>query len=228
MKRIIEVCPHVYQVGGNSISYSEDCCVYLVTSQEKSVLIDTGAGASAGLIIENIAAAGINPKTIEHIVITHGHIDHIGGLEYIANCLNAKVAAHQLELPAVEKGLPQLTAANWYGVNYHGVKVDIILKEPIEPINVGDYQLKFVHIPGHTPGSIAVYADIEGKRVLFGQDIHGPFNREWGSDIYQWRNSMQKLLELKADILCEGHFGIFSPAEAVEDYINSYLQRIKR
>lgn len=228
MRRAVEICPHVYQVGGNSLSYSEDCCVYLVTSQEKSILIDTGAGASADLIMENIAAAGINPESIGHIVITHGHIDHIGGLEAMTNRLDAKVAAHQLELPAVEEGLPQLTAANWYGVNYQGVKVDIVLNDPFEPLQIGDYQLRFVHIPGHTPGSIAVYADIDGKRVLFGQDIHGPFNREWGSDISQWRASMQKLLDLRADILCEGHFGIYSPANAVEDYIQGYLKRIRR
>lgn len=228
MGRILEVGPHIYQVGGNHLSYSEDCCVYLVTSQGKSALIDTGAGAGAGLILENIAAAGINPDSIGHIIVTHGHIDHIGGLEFMVNRLGAKVAAHRLELPAVEEGLRHLTAADWYGVKYNGVKVDIVLEEPFAPITVGDYQLMFVHTPGHTPGSIAVHADIEGQRVLFGQDIHGPFNREWGSDISAWRSSMQKLLDLQADTLCEGHFGIYSPAKAVEDYIQGYLHRFRR
>ena len=60
---------------------------------------------------------------------------------------------------------------------------------------------------------------------MFGQDIHGPFNREWGSDIDQWRRSMERLLELEADILCEGHFGIFEPAHQVRQYIESYLRR---
>jgi glyoxylase-like metal-dependent hydrolase (beta-lactamase superfamily II) len=228
MGRIIEICPHVYQVGGNSLSYPEDCCVYIVNSQGKSVLIDTGAGASADLILKNIAVAGIKPESIEHIVVTHGHIDHIGGLEYMVNQMGAKVAAHRLELPAIEEGLPHLTAAEWYGVKYKGVKVDTVLEEPFQQITVGNYQLEFVHIPGHTVGSIAAYADIDGQRVLFGQDIHGPFNREWGSDISQWRVSMQRLIDLKADILCEGHFGIYSPAEAIKNYIQGYLQRIKR
>ena len=58
-------------------------------------------------------------------------------------------------------------------------------------------------IPRTYPGSIAVYVDIGGQRVLFGQDIHGPFMKEWGSDLAQWKQSM-KLLALNADILCEG------------------------
>ncbi|NLN88481.1 MAG: Zn-dependent hydrolase, partial [Syntrophomonadaceae bacterium] len=64
-----------------------------------------------------------------------------------------------------------------------------------------------------------------GQRVLFGQDIHGPFNEEWGSDMQQWRKSMQTLLDLEADILCEGHFGVYQPAKAVKKYIEGYLQR---
>ncbi|MPN63429.1 hypothetical protein SDC9_211188 [bioreactor metagenome] len=36
---------------------------------------------------------------------------------------------------------------------------------------------------------------------------------------------MQKLLDLKADILCEGHFGIYQPAAAVRKYIEGYMQR---
>jgi glyoxylase-like metal-dependent hydrolase (beta-lactamase superfamily II) len=60
--------------------------------------------------------------------------------------------------------------------------------------------------------------------VLFGQDIHGPFNKAFGSDIDLWKESMHKLLALEADILCEGHFGIYQPKEKVRDYIERYLE----
>jgi len=62
--------------------------------------------------------------------------------------------------------------------------------------------------------------------VLFGQDIHGPFHPDFGSDIEAWRSSMGRLLDLDADVLCEGHFGIYSPADAVRAYINGYLERL--
>jgi glyoxylase-like metal-dependent hydrolase (beta-lactamase superfamily II) len=225
MKRIIEVCPHIYQVGGNGLSYPEDCCVYLVEGDSQSILIDAGAGKSATLLVDNMKHSGIDIEAIKYIIATHGHIDHIGGLKALQESLQAQVVAHRLELPAIQEGLAHLTAASWYGVNYHKVIVDRVLNGVQETIEAGNMKLICMHTPGHTRGGISVYVDTGGLRVLFGQDIHGPFNREWGSDLKQWRISMQALLDLKADILCEGHFGIYQPAEAVRNYIEDYLRR---
>ena len=220
-----EITAGVFQVGGDRFSNGEDCCVYLVDGGSESVLIDAGAGRSAALIADNILAAGVKLSTLKYLVVTHGHIDHIGGLAYLKEKLQLKVVAHQLELPAVESGLPHLTAADWYGVRYERVKVDHVLKGEEERIKLGQLELVCLHTPGHTVGGISPYIDIGKKRVLFGQDIHGPFNPEWGSDLSQWQHSMQKLIALKADILCEGHFGIYSPASAVKEYIEGYLRQ---
>jgi len=227
MKKIVEVCPHIYQVGGDRLSGSEDCLVYLVEGTNVSVLIDTGAGKSVQKILANIETAGIESTKIKYIVATHGHIDHIGGLQEFKQALQAQVIAHQWELPAIEEGLPQLTAADWYGVKYKPVKVEMVLNGESDTIDLEGLQLSWIHIPGHTPGSIAVLVNMKGKKILFGQDIHGPFNQAWGSDLDQWRNSMQKLLDLEADILCEGHFGIYSPAPEARRYIESYLQQYR-
>jgi len=81
-----------------------------------------------------------------------------------------------------------------------------------------------IHIPGHTAGGIAVYVDME-KRVLFGQDIHGPYSLP-GANRSKAKQSLQKLIDLEADILCEGHFGIYQSKEGVRAYINSYLLRL--
>ncbi len=225
MARAKEITAEVYQVGGDGLSRGEDCCVYLVDGGTESALIDTGAGRSASMIIDNIRAIGVELSSLKYIVVTHGHIDHIGGLAFLKEQLQAQVIAHQLELPAIEEGLPNLTAASWYGVKYEKVKVDQVLQGEAEKIKVGQLELVCLHTPGHTVGGISPYIDIGGKRVLFGQDIHGPFNEKWGSDLNQWELSMQKLIELKADILCEGHFGIYSPASAVRKYIEGYLRQ---
>jgi len=225
MPRGIEVCPHVFQVGGDGLSHPNDCCVFLVEGDGESVLVDTGAGQSTALLLDNLQQLGIDIKTIKYIVATHGHIDHIGGLRTLKEQLSAQVIAHKLELPAIEQGLSHLTAADWYKTVYRPVEVDIVINSAQHVIKIGGRDLVFLHTPGHTPGGLSVYVDIEQLRILFGQDIHGPFNQEWGSDMAQWKKSMQSLLDLKADILCEGHFGIYRPNKAVTSYINSYLQR---
>jgi len=111
-----------------------------------------------------------------------------------------------------------------YGVAYRPVKVDIPLTGDLETLAFGDLDLHFLHTSGHTPGSISVYVDLPDGRVLFGQDIHGPFSPSWGSDLNEWRRSMHKLLALQADILCEGHAGVFR-GEKIKRYIESYLER---
>ncbi|MFX1337086.1 MAG: MBL fold metallo-hydrolase, partial [Promethearchaeota archaeon] len=85
------------------------------------------------------------------------------------------------------------------------------------------YDFQCIHTPGHTPGSIVVLIEINDTKVLFGQDLHGPII-PGVSNFNDYQNSLRKVLDLKADILCEGHFGIFQPAERVERYIRGYME----
>jgi len=214
-------------VGGAGISHPADCCVYLVDAGRKLVLIDAGAGPGAGAILANVEALGFDPARIGHLVATHGHIDHIGGISRIQEATGCRVTAHRGDRDAIELGDPALTAADLYGIEYWPEKVDTVLEGDETAQKIGDLEFHFVAIPGHTPGSIAAYFDMEEGRVLFGQDVHGPFRDVWGSDISEWRRSMEKLLELKADLLCEGHAGIFR-GEEVAIYIRSQLRRYSR
>ncbi|MCS5697367.1 MBL fold metallo-hydrolase [Desulfofundulus thermocisternus] len=117
-----------------------------------------------------------DPFTVKYLIATHGHIDHTGGLAYLKEKLRAEVVAHELELPAVEGKNIVLTAASYYGVKYRPVAVDVVLRGEEETLDLGGLKLVLLHTPGHTPGGISPYVDLGGKRVLFGQDIHGPFH----------------------------------------------------
>ncbi|MFC1925967.1 MBL fold metallo-hydrolase [Chloroflexota bacterium] len=213
-----KVWKDVYIVGGSELSHPYDCSVYLIGSDEL-VLIDSGAGESFDRLVDNIRGLGFNPEKIRAVIATHAHLDHIGALYQFRERFGAQVIAHELEVKAIQTG--RGTGAEYYGMAYKPCQVDIKLCKEEEILSYGGYELKALHIPGHTPGGIAVYVDM-GKRVLFGQDIHGPYFLK-GSDKVKAKLSLQKLIDLEADILCEGHFGIYQPSSEVKRYIEGYL-----
>lgn len=214
----------VYLIGGPNVSYSEDATVFIVDFGGELVMIDSGSGNSSRILVSNMEDAGLNPQDISTLILTHCHIDHIGSAPYFREKFGCKIIIHDLDADAIEEGDQVLTAANWYETIFPPTSVDKRLTGEQEVLQFGEEKLYCIHTPGHTPGSIALYLDREGKRVLFGQDIHGPFLSSFGSDIGMWKKSMEKLLALEADILCEGHFGIFRSKDKVEKYIKSYLR----
>ena len=225
MGAVERIAPGIYLVAGPEITHAEDATAFLIDFDGELVMIDCGAGRSIDRIIENVEQEGLDPAAISTLILTHAHIDHIGAAPALRERLGCRILIHDLDADAVEAGDPVRTAASWYGIAFPPTPVDLRLKGGEELLSFGGETLHCVHTPGHTPGSIAVWLDRGGKRVLFGQDIHGPFLPDFASDIGRWRDSMEKLLTLKADILCEGHFGIFQPADHVEAYIRKYLSQ---
>ena len=219
-----EIILGVYLIGGPNVTGADDAAVYLIDFGSDLVLIDAGAGGSSSQLVRNIEMLGLNPALVSHVILTHCHIDHIGAAPFFREKYKVKIIIHELDAKALETGESVRTAANWYGTTFPPTKIDRKLTGAQETLKFGSEELHCLHTPGHTPGSIAVYLDRSGQRVLFGQDIHGPFHKAFGSDIEAWKKSMQALLALEADILCEGHFGIFQPKNKVRDYIERYLE----
>ena len=215
MKEIIKT---VYHVGDSG------CSVFLVDTQSDDglVLIDCGMSLS---LIKKISKVGLNPMDIKHCIITHFHIDHIGACNDLKNFnKNVKFYAHELDATAIEEeGHDHKTAALWYGVSYTPVKLEKRLNGDIEILKFGTLEFQCIHTPGHTPGSIVVLIEVNTTKILFGQDLHGPIIAGV-SNFKDYQESLRKVLDLKADILCEGHFGIFQPAERVEQYIKGYIE----
>lgn len=216
MKQIIE---NLYHVGDN------ECSVYLVDTQSDEGLVLIDAGMDLGMI-KQMDSHGKRFKDIRHCILTHCHIDHTGICAELKRELpGIKFYAHKLDAaPIEEPGHDGRTAASWYGIRFEPVKLhqkfasDTVLR-------LGRHDFQCIHTPGHTPGSISVLIESKGTKVLFGQDLHGPFNESFLSDLKAYQVSMQKLLELNADILCEGHFGIFQPGHVVRQYIEKHKRQ---
>jgi glyoxylase-like metal-dependent hydrolase (beta-lactamase superfamily II) len=214
-QRIVE---GIYLVGGDTLTYAGDCLCYLVAGPPL-VLVDAGASLEIGRLSDNILEAGFNPRDIAHLFLTHGHVDHIGGVAALKELSGCRVAAHTDDAAAIRTGDPGRTAANWYGIELPPVTVE----DELQGVSGDVAGIRWIHIPGHTPGSIAAYVDHPAGRVLFAQDVHGPFSQQFRSDKDQWRASMGKLLALEPEILCEGHYGVFNGNAAAKQFIRAQL-----
>ncbi len=220
-QRIIE---GIWRVGGGELSDPRDCLVYALDLGDP-VLVDCGVGPSWPRIREQLQGVGLSPEAIHTLVLTHGHIDHAGAAAQVRQESGCRVVAHEADAEVIETGDPERSAATWYGLDLPPCPVDYRMAAdvPEETLAFADGALRLIHTPGHTPGSLAALCERGGQRVLFGQDIHGPFSPAFGSDVAAWRCSMERLLALEADILCEGHFGIYAPAHEVQRFIEGQL-----
>jgi len=221
-----EVAPGVYQVGGGELSSPGDCCVYLVDAGDgRSVLIDAGLSTDPTQLLANIEATGHDPKRILAVILTHGHIDHIGGAQAIKWLTGCEVVAHEGDVAAIREGDPLRTASDLYCMGAVKVEVDRVLEGDGAVLEYGTARLVVVHTPGHTPGDITLLLKAGGRTVLFANDVHGPFSADWGSDTKAWARSMNRLVAMAPDVLLEGHFGAIAPRARAVEFIQQYLSR---
>ncbi len=130
----------------------QDALVYLIKGEEKTALIDSGAGKGSAVIWENIRETGVNPQDLTYLILTHGHVDHIGGASFFQERTRCLTVAHELDQEAIETGDPGLTAASWYGLSLPRLKIDRVLKGKIEELPLAERKSDlFTHARSH-PG----------------------------------------------------------------------------
>ena len=220
----LKITDEIFQVGGGGFTAPGDAAVYLIEVNDHAALIDAGCGTSVGQLLENIMSCHIGLDQIEYLLITHCHFDHTGGVKALKDQLSGViVVAHELEAPYLEEGDDMITAARWYGASIEPFIVDRKLNGAEANILLGDRLVKALHVPGHSPGSLVYIIESCGLKVLFGQDVHGPLDPSLKSDRVAYKRSLELLLSLEADILCEGHYGIITGRKKVRDFIRSYI-----
>lgn len=94
--------------------------------------------------------------TITHIINTHGHSDHTSGNAAIIEATGAQLCIHKADAEQVTRLLSRVLSRFMGGKG--SPKASRILEDN-DIIEIGETKLKVIHTPGHTPGSICIYAD---------------------------------------------------------------------
>ena len=180
---------------------------------------EEGLPGSADKIVQAIKALGKKPSDVRHIVLTHAHPDHIGGLAALKKATGAEAYMHALDAPIAEfgRGFRPMKPAPGFKT---GVLFRLFVRmKPVEGATidhriVDGQQLPFapdltaIHVPGHCAGQIALLWRQHGG-VLFAADAcSNMMGLGWSlgyEDFEQGRSSLKKLAALRFNTACFGH-----------------------
>jgi glyoxylase-like metal-dependent hydrolase (beta-lactamase superfamily II) len=115
----------------------------------EAMVIDPGDNIPQ--ILSRLAKHGL---TLKQIVITHAHIDHVGGALKLKQQTGAPILLNQQDLPLLEMMDMQ---AGWLGVQTPEVAPPDASAEDHLVVGLGNYPAQVLHTPGHTPGSICLH-----------------------------------------------------------------------
>ena len=167
-------------------------------STKKCIVVDPGAN-----FIDIMNFVKRKNLSIEYIVLTHGHGDHITNVLKLKEATNAQVVAHQDEREILLDKKKNLSAS--LPSNTVELDADIYVKDN-DTLKVGDMKLKFIHTPGHTPGSMCIKID---KHMLTGDTLFaGSIGRTdfYGGDYKQIMKSLRKLAKYDDNaVIYPGH-----------------------
>ncbi|MGC9059693.1 MAG: MBL fold metallo-hydrolase [Thermoplasmata archaeon] len=191
--------------------------VYLINGNQK-ILIDAGLGTDAYRIIRSIEGTA---KKLDAIILTHRHMDHIGGAKQISEHFNAEIYASEIECKAISDGDMKSTCAFAFGMKVPKIKV-----RTIDELECGEIQV--IPTPGHTSGSISIY--FPSKKWLFSGDtvfLYGSTGR-WDlptGNLEDLKRSIEMLSTLEIEGLFPGHEG-YTEREGIE-HIHAALEFLR-
>jgi len=206
----MEIAPNLHAVPLKSAR------AFLVTD-DRLTMIDAGLAGSRPMLLRYLGGIDRSIDELERIVCTHGHPDHVGGVRELADGTEVEVFVHPADLEGVRLTVREALVTPT-GDSLRGRLLQAVTPHPgaATPLNDGDVLpvlggLEVIHTPGHTPGSVCLYA--RGPKVLFTGDVLQVRRGKlaFASPIFshnhaQARASVQRLTHLDVDMIAFSHF----------------------
>jgi glyoxylase-like metal-dependent hydrolase (beta-lactamase superfamily II) len=193
---------------------------YLVEEGDRLTLIDTLFMDDAQFIIDYLWSIGKTPNDLTDIILTHSHRSHIGGAARLRSLSNARVSCHASEARIVEgkesmppvKLLPlrppQLIPFRVLSHLHMPKHRPCVVDEVIDETSTCFGALEVIHVPGHTPGSLALRWKQDTLFVADAVLTWPRFGAGWPGfnlDEPRFRQSLKRLVDMRPRVLGPGH-----------------------
>jgi len=214
----METIPNVHRIPG-----LKGAGVYLLVGSSLT-LVDSGMPGGEEAILAYIGGLGRELAELTRIIVSHHHLDHVGSLAALKERTGAQVVAHPADAPFISGEQALLPPhSGVMGVLFRLVAPLMPRAVPVavdSTVQDGD-QLDLlsgatvVHVPGHTPGAIALHFPAEGLLICGDAIDHrggrlAPPPKPFTADMNQALASLHRLAELEFDVLCPGHGAVIT------------------
>lgn len=209
--------------------YMFEVNIYLLKTETGFFLIDTGMAKRRGQLERELQEAGCRPGDLKMIVITHGHLDHVGNAAYLREKFGAKVAMHRGDYGMVESGdmFVNSRGSMLIGLvgflmkvlglsDYEKFTPDIYLKDD-QDLSPHGLDATIIHAPGHSKGSIGVMTadgDLFCGDLLVNTDK--PARNTLIDDPAEYDASVERLRTLEIRTIYPGHGKPFQMEQFME------------
>ena len=128
--------------------YAANCYIVYSETTNDGIIVDPGGDAD--VILKVIDG---NDLKIKHIILTHGHGDHIGGVVELLDVLKVPLLVHEDDVEMISDA--KMNLSNIMPIGAVELNPNKVLKDG-DIITFGDLEAKIIHTPGHTPGGICI------------------------------------------------------------------------
>jgi glyoxylase-like metal-dependent hydrolase (beta-lactamase superfamily II) len=221
----MKIADNLYRIGSDPRGTVNS---YLVVDGDEVTVIDAGLPAHGKLLVSELAELGLTLDAVRALVLTHGDTDHIGFASWLFASKRIPARVHTADVDRARKEVSKpssgwgpvkvgpLAGFLWYSVRHGGLRIPAVGE--VATFTDGDLldvpgSPRIIHVPGHTPGSVAVH--VPGVDALFLGDAmttrnvltgdSGPKPAPFTLDPGQARESLSRIEGVDATWVLPGH-----------------------
>lgn len=140
-----------------------DSNCYILGDDGEAAVVDPGADAE-----DIIRVLEKHALKLKYIILTHAHIDHITEVDELRCAMGGKTVIHEDDAPLLGDML--LNGSALFGRGRSFSDADLLVKDG-DVLEIGKARLRFIHTPGHTPGSVCIAVNgSTGEEFIFTGD----------------------------------------------------------